>query len=288
MPSKSPSVDLIRFGTSSFSSRDWVGNFYPDGTAPKDFLRHYAGAFDTVEVDASYYAIPTRQTVSGWVEKTPAHFLISAKFPRSIVHGGKRSTPDSNTVLQPDATYADRDRFLSVMGQLGRRGGPLILQFPYFAKRVFATPGLFLDRLDRFLEDLPRDFRYGVEIRNRTWLGTDLTDICRRHRVILVLVDQAWMPHADELVQKLDPITTNLAYVRLLGDRREIEAITTTWDRQVIDRSDRLGRWADYLVNLLEREIETLVYINNHYAGHAPTTARKLRELFRQRAAGRT
>jgi uncharacterized protein YecE (DUF72 family) len=288
MVSQSPSVDLIRFGTSSFSSRDWVGNFYPEGTAPRDFLTHYAGTFDTVEVDATYYAIPTRQTVSGWVEKTPAGFLISAKFPRSIVHGGRQSTPDPEVVLQPHATYAERDRFLTAMSHLGQRGGPLILQFPYFAKRVFPTQKAFLERLDRFLGDLPPDFRYGVEVRNRTWLGTDLTDLCRRHRAILVLVDQAWMPHADELAAKLDPITTDLAYVRLLGDRREIEAITTTWDREVIDRPDRLSRWADFLVGLLDREIRTLVYINNHYAGHAPTTARRLGDLFRQRAAGRT
>src|SRR5206468_3839445 len=77
---------LVRFGTSSFSSEDWVGPFYPPGTAPGDFLRHYAHAFDTVEVDATYYAVPSARTVDGWVAKTPEGFLLAAKFPRSIVH----------------------------------------------------------------------------------------------------------------------------------------------------------------------------------------------------------
>jgi uncharacterized protein YecE (DUF72 family) len=287
--SKSPAPDdWVRFGTSSFSSPDWVGNFYPQGTVPRNFLRHYATSFDTVEIDATYYAIPSAQTVSGWVDKTPEHFLVSAKFPRSIVHGGDRSVPDPEIILQPDATYAERDRFLAVMSRLGDRGGPLILQFPYFARRVLPEQAVFLERLDRFLGDLPADFRYGVEIRNRAWLGAGLTDICRRHKTALVLVDQAWMPHADELAKKLDPITTDFAYVRLLGDRKEIEALTTTWDREVIDRSERLDRWADYLVGLSEGRIKTLVYINNHYAGHAPTTALRLRELLRQRLTGRT
>jgi uncharacterized protein YecE (DUF72 family) len=288
MPSAPAPENRVRFGTSSFSGQDWVGNFYPPGTAPRDFLRHYADTFDTVEVDATYYAIPSHSTVSGWTEKTPEHFLISAKFPRSIVHGGKQSSPDPDVVLLPDATYAERDRFLAVMSHLGRRGGPLILQFPYFAKRVFAGPGVFFERLDRFLGDLPAEFRYGVEIRNRAWLGTELADICRRHKAALVLVDQAWMPHADELAQQLDPVTTDFSYVRLLGNRKEIEALTTSWEREVVDRSDRLERWANFLVRMLEREIATLVYINNHYAGHAPTTAARLRELYRRRAATRS
>ena len=87
---------------------------------------------------------------------------------------------------------------------------------------------------------------------------------------------------ADEL--DFDPITADYAYIRLLGDRKEIEAITKSWGREVIDRQDKLARWADVLVNLVNRQIDTLVYINNHYAGHAPTTARRLREMYDERA----
>src|SRR5262245_43463389 len=159
-------ASLVRFGTSSFSSEDWVGPFYPPGTPPGDFLRLYAREFDTVEVDATYYAIPSARTVDGWVEKTPDGFLLAAKFPRSIVHGGAAEKPDPHRVLALDAVAKDRDDFLAVMRRMGPRLGPLVLQFPYFSRDAFPSPAPFLERLDRFLSELPTDLSYGVEVRN--------------------------------------------------------------------------------------------------------------------------
>ncbi len=276
----------VRFGTSSFSSKDWVGPFYPPGTPPGEFLTRYAEHFDTVEVDATYYAVPSRRTVAGWAEKTPAGFLITAKFPRSIVHGGAGERPAPGAVLAPDATYADRDRFLAVMETLGPKLGPLVLQFPYFNRGAFPSAGPFLERLDRFLADLPRPAGgLAVEVRNRAWVGAPLRDLLARQGAALVLVDQAWMPHGDEVAGRLDPVTAPFSYVRLLGDRARIEALTQTWDKEVLDPAERLERWAGLLAGFLARGVRTLVYVNNHYAGHAPATTRRLRALF-ERAAG--
>ncbi len=269
----------VRIGCSSFSSRDWVGPFYPEGTAPKDYLRIYARHFDCVEVDATYYALPTPSTVRGWDEKTPTDFLLCAKFPRSIVHAGDGPAPEGTRLLTPDATYSDRDAFLQVMSSLGSKLGPLLLQFPYFNRGVFASRAPFLERLDRFLEDLPGDFHYTVEIRNRSWLDASFTGLLRRHGVSLALVDQAWMPHGDELEGKLDLHPASPMYLRLLGDRKKIEALTSHWDREVIDRSEGLDRWARFLVRRLREGQTVLVFVNNHYAGHAPATARRLREM---------
>lgn len=283
-PSDEPGV--IRFGCSSFSSEDWVGPFYPKGTKPDDFLRVYSAQFDTVEVDATYYAIPKARVVDGWREKTPDHFLLCAKFPRSIVHRGEGPMPDGSTVLTPEHTYRDRDAFLDVMSRMGHKLGPLLLQFPYFSKGAFSDEKKFLERLDRFLGDLPGDLRYAVELRNGTWVGPEYAHVLRRHRVSMVLVDQAWMPHGDEVEQRFDPVTGPELYVRLLGDRKEIEAITKTWDTEVIDRRERLQRWAAFLNRARKRAQPTLVYVNNHYAGHAPTTVRRLQAMVeRARAA---
>lgn len=280
---------LIRFGTSSFSSRDWVGSFYPPGTRPRDYLPIYARRFDTVEIDATYYAVPTEQTVKGWARKTPGGFLISTKFPKDIVHGGTGRNPDPRKVLDPDFSYPLRDEFLGVMKHLGPRLGPLLIQFPFFNEGVFGSAGGFFDRLDRFLEDLPREgFSYAIEIRNPGWMGQEFADLCRKHRVTMVLVDQAWMQHADDLEKRFDPVTTpDLCYIRLLGDREVIEQITTTWEKEVLDRGDRLSRWAAFLLRMLEREVPTLVYVNNHYAGHAPATLERLRTQFRELAEGK-
>lgn len=279
-----PPFSGIRFGTSSFSSKDWVGPFYPPGTRPGDFLRVYTERFDTVEIDATYYAVPADRTVDGWAAKTPDHFLIAAKFPRDIVHAGSGRTPDPDRVLDPEATYPVRDEFLGVMRRLGPRLGPLLLQFPFFHRDAFPVPDLFLERLDRFLGSLPGDgLSYAVEIRNREWLNRSFADLCRSHGVSLVLTDQAWMPHGDEVERRFDPVTRSaLCYIRLLGDRTVIEQITSKWDREVIDRGESLARWARLLVRLAEREIPTVVYVNNHYAGHAPATLERLRGLFEE------
>jgi len=271
--------DLIRIGTSSFSESDWMGVFYPPGTQPGDFLSHYAQKFNTVEIDATYYAIPSKSTIDNWVRKTPDNFLIAAKFPRSIVHGGDGPRPDPKIVLLPEATYAQRDIFLDIIGRLGNRLGPLLIQFPYFSKAAFKDSTEFFDRLDRFLSDLPKDFRYAVEIRNRSWVNKEYVALLKRHDVSMTLVDQAWMPHGDEIESQFDPVTTDFVYIRLLGDRKEIEAITKSWDKEVTDRGERLERWAKLALRIQERRIKSLIYVNNHYAGHAPTTARRLEKM---------
>ncbi|HED65894.1 MAG TPA: DUF72 domain-containing protein, partial [Planctomycetes bacterium] len=120
----------LRCGTSSFSAKSWVGPFYPPGTKPADFLSVYGTHFDAVEVDATYYAVPSARTVLGWESKVEEGFALCAKFPRSIVHCGEGPTPDPAAVLVPDAVQAPTDAFLKVMDLLGAKCGPLVLQFP--------------------------------------------------------------------------------------------------------------------------------------------------------------
>jgi len=209
-------------------------------------------------------------------------FRMSAKFPRSVCHAGQGAAPDPDRILDLDLTAKDRHDFLSAMMELGPKCGPLVLQFPYFNKKAFPSAKPFLERLDRFLSALPPDFRYAVEIRNKWWIKADFLEVLRRHSAAMVLVDQAWMPHADELPSRLDPVTTDFSYIRLLGDRKEIEAITKTWEKEVIDRSERLDRWARVIRDLREQVPETFAFANNHYAGHGPATVRRLRALLDQ------
>jgi uncharacterized protein YecE (DUF72 family) len=96
------------------------------------------------------------------------------------------------------------------------------------------------------------------------------------------------MPHGDRVERRLDVVTGEFAYVRLLGDRREIERISTTWEREVIDRQASLERWAALLARLALRGVLTWVFVNNHYAGHAPATVRRLAALFRARLESET
>jgi uncharacterized protein YecE (DUF72 family) len=142
----------VLFGTSSWSERTWEGVFYPTGTPPAQYLTHYATQFATVEADSTYYRVPSRKMVAGWAEKTPAGFVLSAKFPRSIVHAGQGERPDASAVLMRDRVWPDVERFLDAMALLGPKCGPLVLQLPYFNQTAFPTVEPFLERLDVFLE----------------------------------------------------------------------------------------------------------------------------------------
>lgn len=278
----------FRFGTSSWGEKGWVGAFYPSGLAPKDFLSYYATKFDTVEADNTYYAIPSPELVDGWLRKTPEGFTLSAKFPRSIVHGGNGPRPDGRTVLSLDHIAGERDQFLEVMHRLGPRSGPLVLQFPYFNRGAFAEAGPFLERLDRFLATLPDDFRYAVEVRNKGWVDEPLLGILREHRAALVLVELPYMPWPWRLSQRLDLITTDFVYARLIGDRKATDALTKTFDSIVLDKDRELDSWADLLAPAAAQATEVFAYANNHYAGHGPDTIRDLARRIAARLAGET
>jgi uncharacterized protein YecE (DUF72 family) len=271
-------VGTIRYGTSSWSTAGWVGPFYPQGMKPGDFLAHYATCFDTVEADVTYYRVPSRSMVEGWARKTPPGFTLSAKFPRSIVHAGKGPRPNPDALLVPEVVARDTQVFLENMALLGDKLGPLVLQFPYFNRQVFASPEPFLERLDAYLEELPSEVRVAVEVRNKTWIDEPLLDLLRGHGAALVLVDLAYMPHPALLAERFDLVTGDFAYCRLIGDRKAVDAQTKTFDRIVLDRSDRLEEWATLLRSLAGRVAETYAYANNHYAGHGPATARQLAE----------
>ncbi len=281
-----PGDEIVWMGTSSFSEKDWVGVFYPEGTQPRDFLAYYAKQYRTVEIDATYYGIPRTSTVERWAEVTPDQFLFCAKFPKDIVHAGAKAAPDPEKLLDPDATYPVRDHFLHAMDRLGEKRGPLLIQFPYFNKKAFPDEEVFFSKLDRFLADLPRDNgrEFAVEIRNKAWLSDDFFSMLKDHKVAPALVDQAWMPYGDEVVKRWDPLTVDFAYIRLLGDRKKTEELVERWDKEVLDYTESLTRWADLLRTFrtsgkLKR---ILVYANNHYAGHAPATLRRLNALYTQ------
>jgi len=149
----------LHLGTSSWSSRDWDGVFYPKGTAPGDYLAFYATRFHTVEVDATFYRIPSVTMTKKWAAELPAGFRLAAKVPQVIMH--------EKCML---GCAEDLDAFVQAMALLGEKLGPLLLQFAYQKKASPITEREFHARLERFLPTLPPGPRFAIEIRNKTWL----------------------------------------------------------------------------------------------------------------------
>jgi uncharacterized protein YecE (DUF72 family) len=261
----------IRLGTSAFTATGWEEAFYPAGMKPAEYLSYYATQFDTVELDNTFYRTPAISTVKGWYAKTPPGFLFAAKVPQLITH---------------EKALADCDEdfrvFLKAMDCLGEKLGPLLLQFGYFNKNVFAGANEFLARLVPFLKKIPKGYRFAVEIRNKNWLVPAFVDALSERHVALALVDHAWMPRPKQLFDRFDPITADFAYVRWLGDRKGIEEKTKTWNKIIVNRTADLGEWVEVLKKVHERRIQILAFANNHYAGFGPGTIEEFRGLWQR------
>lgn len=261
----------IRIGTSAFTAAGWVGSFYPEGVQPRDFLSFYATQFDTVEVDSTFYRTPSLSTVQGWNAKTPPGFIFAAKVPQVITH--------EKVLVDCDE---DLKHFLTTMDALGEKLGPLLFQFGYFNSSKFKNQAEFLAVLKPFLNKLPKDYKFAIEIRNKYWLNARFTDLLREHGVALTLIDQGWMPRPWEMKNKLDLLTTDWTYVRWLGDRKAIEELTTRWDKIIVDRKNDLKKWVDILKEMVlnKRLRKLFAFANNHFAGHGPATVKLFMDLW--------
>jgi uncharacterized protein YecE (DUF72 family) len=261
----------LYIGTSAFTAAGWEGTFYPAGMKPADFLTYYATRFNSVEVDSTFYRTPAKSTVQGWANKTPAGFVFAAKVPQIITH--------EKVLLDCDADFK---QFMEAMDLLNDKLGPLLFQFGYFNRKAFVGVNDFLARLIPFLNKLPNDHRFAIEIRNKSWLVPQFLEALRERGVALALIDQSWMPRPEVWFEKFDPITADFTYVRWLGDRKGIEERTKVWDQIIVDRSMELSEWAENLGKVHKREIQIFAYANNHYAGYGPATVEMFRHLWRK------
>ena len=266
-------------GTSSFTAAGWEGSFYPIGMRTKDFLRHYAKQFQTVEIDSTFYGTPTTSTITNWNDKTPTDFIFAVKVPQIITH--------EKVLVDCEPEF---EEFIERMHLLGDKLGPMLLQFPKFDKWVLKSPHEFRARLHQFFKRAAemKAGQFAVEIRNKDWLDSKLTDLLREHSVGLALTDTSFMPRPWELRNAPDLVTTDFAYVRWLGNRKGIEVQTTTWDKTVIDRQDDLKSWLVVFQRLVQdkRIRKIFAFANNHYAGHAPATVKQFWELWNKGCTG--
>jgi uncharacterized protein YecE (DUF72 family) len=265
-------LDHLILGSCSFTAEGWESSFYPPGLKKTAYLGFYAEQFESVEIDATFYRIPSEKTVRGWFEQTPDDFVFACKVPQSITH--------ESCLLDCDDQFR---AFVHVMAGLEQKLGPMLFQFPFFNKKAFARPAEFLERLRGFLPKLPQDFSFAVEIRNKDWVGPEFLALLRSHNVAFTLIDHPWMSRPSELMRHGDIITSDFAYIRMLGDRYAIEEMTKTWDKTVVDRHRELMEWSAIVDSLLSRDLKVYTYINNHFAGHSPETMLQFLEMLRQR-----
>jgi uncharacterized protein YecE (DUF72 family) len=218
-------------------------------------LSLYAQAFDTVEVDSTFYAIPPPNTVRGWARRSPDGFVFALKLPQEITHERHLRRAEAET-----ETFIERARLL------GPKLGPILVQLgPEFSPSDF-------DALEAFVPRLPRDLRFAVEVRQQRWTRPeilfDLLSLLAEHGVALALSDGRWIPRETMLELALKP-TADFHYVRWMGPNRDL----TDFSHVQVDRTAEIGTWAGVLRDL---RVDVYGYVNNHFAGHSPASARDL------------
>ncbi len=264
-PPTAPALARVRLGTQGWNYDAWTGVFYPTGTRAADYLGVYARAFDAVEVDSTFYAVPSEKTVLGWAARTPPSFRFALKLPQELTH--ERRLRGGDDVLE---TFLARARLL------GPKLGPVLVQLgPDFGPAE-------LPALARFLPKLPADVRFAVEFRDRAWLAdgalaTSVLALLVDHGVTPALSDGRWIPRrwvlrlAERIVER-GAGAAGVAYVRWMGANRDL----VDYSRIQIDRTRELDAWADVLRALAPATEGVYGFVNNHFAGHSPQSVRDL------------
>lgn len=232
-------------GTSGWSYKSWEGTFYPTRIPKKRHYEFYATQFPTVEINLTFYRLPTLKMVENWRDQTPAGFLYAIKGSRFITHMKKLLNPR-------DALH----EFFRCLHPLHRRIGVILWQLPPFLSKD-------VPRLDAFLRELPKSYDYAVEFRHESWLSDEVFALLRKHRAAHVSVSSRGMP--------IDlTVTSDLVYVRFHGlDAGAAHDYTR----------EELESWAVHIRKQLKQGKRAFVYFNNDVNARAPANAKAFMQM---------
>ena len=234
---------LIRIGTSGYHYKHWRGLFYPAGTKPAEYLNYYLNFFNTVEINNSFYRLPTAETFANWRQAVPPDFIYSVKASRFITH--LKKLKDTQQALVD---------FIDHAAALEEKLGPILFQLP---------PRWNCDvaRLAQFLQSLPAGLLYTFEFRNHTWYHEQVYDLLQQHQVAFCIYDLE--QHQSPVV-----VTSNLVYIRLHGP---IGKYNGSYSDEV------LQNWAQAAYNWARESKTVYIYFDNDIGGHAVVDAQRLR-----------
>jgi uncharacterized protein YecE (DUF72 family) len=260
---------MIYLGTSGYSYADWKDVFYPVHLNRGEWLEFYATEFRTVELNFTYYRIPTVDQMHRYARQTPEGFVFTVKAHQDITHTRKG---DPGPFVQ----------FRTAVAALGEEGklGAVLLQFPHSFRNVKDNVYYLLHCI-RQLHRLP----LVVEFRNGDWLTQRTLSMLREWEVGFCNVD---MPKLPGLVPKTAFVTSPVAYVRFHGrNAAKWWEHTHAWERyDYMYSAAELEEWMDHLLQMKEQAEKLFVFANNHWQGQAVATARQIRMLLEQQAAG--
>jgi uncharacterized protein YecE (DUF72 family) len=237
----------VHIGTSGWHYKHWLDDvFYPTGTKPAQMFEFYSKHFDTVEINNSFYHLPSANTFDNWRESSPRGFLFAVKASRFITHMKKLKDPKPSS-----------EKFFDVADRLGKKLGPILFQLPpHWTVNT--------ERFAEFLESLPGGHKYVFEFRDETWFVPEVYALLRRHKAAYCIHDFADMKVPHE-------ITANFTYIRFHGP--------TSAKYFGSYSSEQLRAWAERIEEWGRRLSAIYVYFNNDPGGEAVKNALELKRL---------
>jgi uncharacterized protein YecE (DUF72 family) len=276
----------IFVGTSGYSFPDWVGPFYPPGTRPGDFLPFYARHFGTVEVNSTYYRVPSPRAIEQMERKTPPGFRFMVKVNQAMTH--ERSLEgglvrDFRAALEP-------------LKAAGKYEG-LLAQFPWGFRRARENESHLAALRDALVGE-----PLFIEFRHASWASPDLSAWLRERSLGFCSVDE---PRLESLMPPVSMVTGDDAYVRFHGRNAKNwwggrpaavagaaprgtgaaprDSGAAQGDRYDYDyRADELKEWVRKVRELAGQARRTYLFFNNCHAGHAARSAKLMQEMLRQ------
>jgi uncharacterized protein YecE (DUF72 family) len=236
---------IVHVGTSGWHYRHWYGPFYPEDLPASRMLEFYSRHFDSVELNNTFYRLPTENGMATWRSSTPRGFCFAAKGSRFLSHMKKLKDPE----------IAIR-RFFERVDQLKPKLGPIVFQLPPFWE-------VNTERLEHFLGALPRWHRCAFELRNPTWHSETVYRILRKHNVAFCIFEIGGLVSECHL-------TANFTYVRLHGPGGAYEGSYS---------HPQLERWAARVKNWQEQLDAIYIYFDNDQAAYAVENALALKRL---------
>ena len=244
-------------GCSGWSYNGWKGSFYyPQDLDNRYWLSYYSQIFDFVEIDSTFYRIPSKFMANNWFKRTPDNFRFAVKFPKVITHD-KRLKDVSKEI----------ENFYDAMEPLYEKIIVFLIQFP---PSLQIAEGLDLIKNLEYILD--PSFRYAIEVRHHSWLNELFYNYLKEKNYCLVWSQQ------DILV--IPPVlTSDFLYLRLIGDRSLNEK---DFGKIKKDRTKEMQLWSNILKDIQknEKNVKTaIITANNHYAGFGPMTAKLFAEM---------
>lgn len=267
---------MLRIGTSGYSYADWKGCFYPSTVKQGEMLSFYAAEFDTVEINYTFYRMPSAQSLAAMAREVPHEFKFTLKVNQAITHSGG-AVPDNSDLASHCQEFCAALAPLQAQGQLGC----LLAQFP----NSFQCSDRHQDYLKRLREHMG-DVPVVVEFRHRSWVQESVFHFLAEHNLGYCCVDspgELAQEHSEfrGLLPAIALATTPIAYVRLHGRN------TAKWwqHQHAYERYDysytevELQEWQPKLQALKQQSQQVYVFTNNCYKCQAITAARQMKTL---------